>query len=43
MSVLELFNLICEIVFVFMWSVGFYTQLYETYKTKTGESFSLNY
>lgn len=43
MVVLEIFNLICEGVFIVMWSIGFYTQLFETHKTKTGDGFSLNY
>lgn len=43
MSFLEVFDLICEIIFIIMWTIGFYTQLFETYRTKTGDSFSLNY
>ncbi len=34
---------ICEILFVFFWSLGSYTQLYRTIKSKSGDGFSLNY
>ena len=43
MKILNIFNIIFEITYIFLWSIGFYTQIFTTIKKKNGNGFSLNY